>query len=260
MTGHRHTITFETKCYENDWEYVLRTNRLKKAIDRCGYPFDRRVLYINNVENPEKVGAYAERLVRTGVIDNFVYVSNHADEALDHFGCSRENLGRGYYYSIAEMVGIYLCETDYLLHFSSDSIMANHEEWIGSAIARMERDDRIIAANPAYNMKFHRGKEGSVAEDEFFYVGNLFSDRCYLIAPSRFRGPIYNERNVLSDKFFPDHGGESFEKRIGAYMQNHGYLRLTSKKASYRHENFSKNRLKRKAAVCLAWMGSHLGK
>jgi hypothetical protein len=258
MTEHRRTITFETKCYENDWEYLLRTDRLKRAVALCNYPFDRVVLYINNVSNPRKVGEYAERLVHSGVIDEFIYVSEHAEQALDSFGCSRDSFAGGYYYSIAEMVGIYLCRTDYLLHFSSDTIMANGEEWIGSAIEKMEENDRIIVANPTWNDKFHRAKEESIAEDEVFYISNGFSDQCYLIAPARFRSPVYNEKHEISDRNYPKYGGESFEKRINAYMRNHSYLRITSKKASYRHRNFSKNRLRRKASVCFSLLRSNM--
>jgi hypothetical protein len=255
---HKPTITFETKCYENDWEYLLRTDRLKRAVALCNYPFDRVVLYINNVNYPRKVGEYAERLVRSGVIDEVIHVSEHAEETLDAFGCTRDSFVGGYYYSIAEMVGIHLCSTDYLLHFSSDTIMANGEEWIRSAIEKMEENDRIIVANPTWNDKSHRAEEESVAEDEKFYIGNGFSDQCYLIAPARFRSPIYNEKNEISERNYPKYGGESFEKRVNAYMRNHGYVRVTSKKASYRHENFPRNRFGRKATLYFAVMRSHI--
>ena len=72
------TITFETKCYENDWEYLLKTERLKKAVALCCYPFDRVVLHINNVKNPDKVARYASRLLLSGVISEFVQVSDYA--------------------------------------------------------------------------------------------------------------------------------------------------------------------------------------
>jgi hypothetical protein len=212
MTEHLRTITFETKCYENDWEYLLRTDRLKRAVALCNYPFDRVVLYINNVSNPRKVGGYAEKLVHSGVIDEFAYVSEHAEQTLNSFGCSRDSFAGGYYYSVAEMVGIYLCMTDYLLHFSSDTIMANRAEWIGPAIEKMEENDGIIVANPTWNDKFHRAKEESIAEDEVFYVGNGFSDQCYLIAPARFRSTIYNEKHEISDKIIQSMGASPLKR------------------------------------------------
>jgi hypothetical protein len=244
VTGKK-SITFETKCYENDWEYLLKTDRVRRMKEACRYPFDRAVFAVNNVKNPEVVARYAEKLVLSGVIDAYVHVSDHAEEALRFFGCTPDDFKGGYYYSIAELVGIYLCQTDYLLHFSSDSIMVNGEEWIGSAMERMEEDRSIIVANPTWNDKFHRAAEQSIAGDDRFYKGRGFSDQCYLIPVASFRRPIYRERNPVSESMFPEHGGDSFEKRVDAYMRNHGCLRITSKRASYRHRNFPRTRLKK---------------
>lgn len=244
MTG-RKSITFETKCYEKDWAYLLKCDRLRRMKETCRYPFDRAVLHINNVEDPGHVARYAEKLVLSGVIDAFVHVADHAEEALSFFGCTRDDFKGGYYYSIAELVAIYLCQTDYLLHFSSDSIMANGEEWIGSALERMEEDRGIIVANPTWNDKFHRAAEESIGGDDRFYTGRGFSDQCYLVPVAAFRRPIYKERNPVSESRFPEHGGDSFEKRVDAYMRNHGFLRITSKRASYRHKNFPGTGLRR---------------
>ena len=67
------TITFETKVYENDWEYLLKGNRLKKMVEVCRHRFDQTILYVNNVEHPGIVAQYAEKLVLSGVISSFVH-------------------------------------------------------------------------------------------------------------------------------------------------------------------------------------------
>ena len=36
------TVTFETKCYENDWEFVLKTNYLDEMLRRCSFPFTHK--------------------------------------------------------------------------------------------------------------------------------------------------------------------------------------------------------------------------
>jgi hypothetical protein len=252
------SVTFETKCYEHDWEYLLKGNRLKKMIRACGYPFDSRVLYINNVQDRHQVESYAESSVRSGVIDSFIHVVDYADEALRFYGCTEADFHGGYYYSIAELVSLYLCKTDYLLHFSSDSIMENSVAWIQPAVEKMERDKTLIVANPTWNHKFHRAKEESIDEDEDFYIGHGFSDQCYLVPASVFRAPIYGENNDISESRFPYYGGELFEKRVDAYMRNHGLLRITSKRASYRHKNYSKNRLKKWGFVHFSRLCSQL--
>jgi hypothetical protein len=241
----RPTVTFETKCYENDWEYLLKTDRLRKMIGSCHYDFDVIMLSINNVADHRTVRRYAEKLLSQGLITTITNVEEHADEALRFFESDRSSFDGGYYYSIAELVAIYLCKTDYLLHFSSDSIMWNDEEWIGAAVDMMENDRRIAVANPTWNNKYHRAKEASYAENDDFYIANGFSDQCYLIRTSVFRAPIYNETNDICDSAFPAYGGNSFEKKADAYLRNHGYLRITHKKASYRHKNFSRSTLKK---------------
>jgi hypothetical protein len=125
------TITFETKVWENDWELMLKSSRLEKMIDRCNHAFDQKILYVNNVQDYSKLPQVADRLIRSGVIDQYVNVSDYAEEALNFFSLSRDKLGIGYYYSIAELVSIYLIKTEYLLHFSSDSIVSKKPQLNG---------------------------------------------------------------------------------------------------------------------------------
>ena len=35
-------VDFETKCWEEDWEYILKTNRLEKKIDLNDYKFSKK--------------------------------------------------------------------------------------------------------------------------------------------------------------------------------------------------------------------------
>ena len=114
-------VTFETKVWEKDWDLIMKTPFLRRTINRCGDLVSKRVLCINNVNNPQRVIDVANQLVRMGTIDRWILVEDYADQALSYFNLSREKLGVGYYYSIAELVSIYLCDTKYLLHFSGDA-------------------------------------------------------------------------------------------------------------------------------------------
>jgi hypothetical protein len=246
------SITFETKVWENDWELVLKTSRLKDLILRCNHPFDHRVIYINNVKNPSIVEAHAQRLVNEGVIDQFVHVHEHAQEALDFFQLSKEKIGKGYYYSIAELVSIYLTKTKYLLHFSSDAIPEKNIafDWLQQGIHLLETNSEVKVFNLTWNHRFHEAKNESLKEDDQSYYGYGFSDQMYLIRTADFRAPIYEEINDASERY-PKYGGELFEKRVDSWMRNHGHIRATSKQASYLHQNFTKNNLVKKIAVTL---------
>jgi len=241
------SITLETKVWENDWELVLKTSRLRDLVSRCNYSFDQRILYINNVKNPSIVEAHAQRLISEGVIDQFVHVHEHAQEALDFFQLSKEKLGKGYYYSIAELVSIYLTKTEYLLHFSSDAIPEKNipSPWLQEAIELLSAKNDVKVFNLTWDHRFKEAKNESFSEDDQFFYGYGFSDQMYLIRTEDFRALIYEEINEASNRY-PKYGGELFEKRVDSWMRNHNHIRASSKKYSYIHKNFPQNYLLKK--------------
>jgi hypothetical protein len=244
------SVTFETKCYEKDWEILLKTGRLEAMIARNKYDFAERILYINNVVDPDRVLGYADRLKTRGVISDYALVDNYAEEALVFFGLDRESFKGGYYYSIQELVGIYRCRTDYLLHFSSDSILDGTFSWLEEAVTRLRNDQRIKVANCLWNSKASEADQESISQDDNFWIGHGFSDQCYLIKTADFKARIYGEVHAASERY-PVYGGELFEKRVDSWMRNNDYLRCTYKHGSYLSKNFPRNRLLRTAARLL---------
>lgn len=238
-------VTFETKCWKNDWEILLKTDYLKQMISRNDFSFEKKILFINNVKDYQEVEDSAKRLIDKGVLTNFYIVKDYADEALDFFKIKKDSFGQGYYYSIAELVSIYLCETKYLLHYSSDAILEKKISWIPQAMEKMENNPQIKVANPVWNRKYKEAKKESFQEDDAFYTGFGFSDQCYLVKTQDFKAQIYNEQNEAS-KRYPKYGGELFEKRVDSWMRNNNFQRITYKKGSYLHKNFPKSAWRRK--------------
>ncbi len=246
------TITLETKVWENDWELILKTSRLKELVNRCKHQFDKKILYINNVKNPLQVEEYAQKLIKQNVIDQFIHVHEHADAALEFFNLSKEKLGKGYYYSIAELVSIYLTETSYILHFSGDSIPEKTipPNWLNQGLKVLQENHQVKVFNLAWDKKYKEAQNESISEDSSFYLGYGFSDQMYLIRTADFKAAIYEEVNAASDRY-PCYGGELFEKRVDSWMRNHQFLRATFKHGSYLHQNFTKNPLTKKIALLL---------
>lgn len=240
----RPRVTFETKCWERDWKLLLDTGRLKDMIGRCSYPFADKILYVNNVRDSARVMKAGQRLVVEGVITEVVLVEDLAQGALAGFAVDKESFRGGYFYSIQELVGIHHCRTEYLLHFSGDTVQTNSEPWIDQAIERMERDATAVVANPNWDSAGDQAKREALSEDELFFRSKGFSDQCYLIKAAVFKRPIYGETNEAT-AVYPRYGGELFEKRVNAWMRNHGLDRLTSKKACYAHKNYPKDPLRR---------------
>jgi hypothetical protein len=254
-----YSITFETKCYENDWQYLLKTKYLDTMIERCQVNFQTKQLIINNVKDREKVRQYAEEKVNQKIIDVFYFAEDYRDEVLKYYNIKEESFGRGYYYSIAELVGLYLSKTKYHLHFSSDSFMSekSKKQWIIEAYHIMEEHPEYIVANAAWNFLYRDAKkesiEGTSGERRGnFYAGYGFSDQCYLARTDTFKTQIYNYTHPASSRY-PIHGGESFEKRVDAYMQSNSFQRLTSMRESYMHINFPVSERKGLVLAAIRW-------
>jgi hypothetical protein len=233
------TITFETKVWENDWETILKTDRIEQMIDRCKYAFDEKILYINNVEDFDLVRRVADKLITNQVITKYIHVQEYAQEAMDFFSLSHEKLGKGYYYSIAELVSIYLTNTQYLLHFSGDSIVApwTKRDWLSQGITTLETKPEVKVFNLTWNRKYRDAKRDSEIIDNNNYYGHGFSDQMYLVRTADFRAPIYEHYHPASE-CYPTYGGDLFEKRVYSWLRSHNYLRATYRHGSYLHENF----------------------
>jgi hypothetical protein len=248
------SVTFETIVWEKDYEIILKSGRLQNMIHRCHYPFKEKKLFINNVNDLGKVQKLADKLINKSVIDEYVIVKNFSKEALDFFEISKESMGKSYYFSIAELVSIYLWTTKYLLHFTGDSIPMRNTQfhWLLLLIQKLESNSQISVANLLWNKKIKEAIDESIEYDSQFCIGYGFSDQMYLIRTEEFRRPIYNEHNEKSSHY-PDYGGELFEKRVHSWMLNHNRYRATYLGLSYKHRNFSKKNWVRQLNRLFDW-------
>jgi hypothetical protein len=235
-------LTFETKVWENDWEYILKNNYIDKMISNCNFNFNKKKIIINNVQNRKEVERHCEIKIKEGIIDEYYCVEDYSTQVLDFFEIDLNSFKGGYVYSISELLGIYLCKTEFLLHFSSDSYLKKDNfNWIEEGIKIMQNNPDIIVANPTWNKKFAEVKSESTTEISNFFLGSGFSDQCYLIKNEVFRKNIYNEKNIMSDRY-PDYGGELFEKRVDSFMKNNNKFRITHKNDYYISKNFNKKK------------------
>jgi hypothetical protein len=239
------SVTFATKCWENDWEIILKTRLLENKILRNNYEFAKRVLIINNIRNPDKVKPYADEWLRRGTITDYYFVNKYVQEVLDFFELTKDSLGKGYYYSIGELTGIYNCETDYFLYFNGDVWLAKSTSWIDRTIKEFKRNSKVKVGTLVWNQKYHEAKRESFSENDDFYFCSGFSDQCFFVRTKDFRAQIYNEKHPFSERY-PKYGGELFEKRVDSWLRNHGYLRVVYKHGYYVHESIPTNKLTKK--------------
>jgi hypothetical protein len=236
------TITFETKCWESDWKAIITDGGYQRKLESFQRnQFDRKILIINNVDNSSLVCKESDKLVSKGIIDEWYLVDDYKDIVLQFFDITMDSFKGGYYYSISELVSIYVTNTDYLLHLSSDTNVEIKLEidWVRDSMNVMEKKPNVICASPVWNHSFERAKIDSkgVEDENWFYI-QRFSDQCYLIPCEYFKQKIYNEINEIADNCFPKYGGELFEKRVFSHILNNNLTTITNKRITYMHPNF----------------------
>ncbi|AZQ44206.1 hypothetical protein [Nonlabens ponticola] len=239
-------VTFETKVWEKDWEFILKNNYLKKVIDYCNHEFDHRQIIINNVKDLNGVKKHCDRLINNGVIDSYHAVHDHEKETLEHFQLDKTHFGAGYVYSIAEIVGIQQCPTPFLFHLSGDSwIPKDQATWIPDGVQLLKNNKDVICVNPAWNFAFDQVQNESTKVVEPFAISQGFSDQAYLIETAVFKENIYSHDHQDSQRY-PVYGGDLFEKRIDSFMRDCSKYRATHMQTSYVSKNFPRDFFSRK--------------
>lgn len=243
-------VTFFTNCWEGDWRYLLKTPRLQNAIENHNFPFAQKILCISNVKDESLVKKHADKLVSKGVITSYFLANEFEGATLEFFDLTKEELKQSYYYTLAPLVELYLCKTDYLVHQTGDVILYEKADWITPSLIGLGVSGRNVVANPVWDRQFAGAKSESFSENENFFIGFGFSDQCYLVKRDVFRRPIYKEWNDASSRY-PTYVMWGFERRVDSWMRNNNLHRLTYKTASYRHESFSKNPWKQRMELLL---------
>jgi hypothetical protein len=239
-------ITFFTQCYEGDWNAIINQGGYLRKLENINYPFSKKILIITNVNNRELVDSSAKKLKDNNIIDNFYFTDDFSNKVLEHFNIKEDSFDGGYWYSIAPLLAIYLCDTDYMVYLTGDSLNEKNDyDWISSGINMLKINDMVKVVNPVWNHQYSAAKD-----DENYYIslGNTltkkyddwsfgmgFSDQCFLIPTDVFKQQIYNENNDLSDIQYAKYTGECFEKRVSSYLKNNKFYRITNNNTTYYH-------------------------
>jgi hypothetical protein len=226
-------VTIETKVWERDWAARLHSSGFSLVYElneiKC-----HRLLWINNVLNPALVKDASEHWIRQGQLDVVEEVLPRLSSALNHFGLAESDLGLGLYYSSAELVGVFTCETEYLCHFAGDCRLAHKSDWIERGIAMLEARPDICVVNPIWNGNVEEAMSEAQSWDDDYAYGYGFSDQCYLIRTGELRNADLRTMHPESERY-PTYGGDLFEKRVDSWMRANGLKRATDLRTCYVH-------------------------
>jgi hypothetical protein len=226
-------VDLVVNCWERSYRSVLAPRFFGRIAEQCRFPFAGRVALINNVDDEADARERAEALVADGELTGFAFVREHLGGALEQTGLDVSALGATRRYMEAVLVAVTLRGAPWLVYWDAEVTLADPVDWIRPSIELMERDGRVMCANPD-NLHHPVSRERAELIDGFALAYG-FSDQLFLARRRDFAGPVYGERCVASLRYPLAHLGRIFEMRVDSYMRHNGRLRASHLGSRYFH-------------------------
>jgi hypothetical protein len=227
-------VDLVVNCFERSYRKVLEPGFFGRIAADNARDFASRTAVINNVEDRGDAAARAQALVDAGEIDRYVFVADRLDAALAQCGLTQDELQPIPYFTDFAVVAATLDGPDWMLVWDADVRLREPVDWLTPAMALMERDARIMVANP--NWPVDNLEDFTLEVDGGFAIGQGFTDQAFLSRRSELGRPIYRQRCVALRRYPLSYVGAIFEARVDAYMRHAGRLRATYRAAIYEHE------------------------
>ncbi len=231
------TVDCYIDCWEGTYRELLAPGVLRERFAAHLYPFARRVITINNIDDRVAALKMADEAVARGDCDEYVIVANELPRALDVCGLQVKDIGRVLPFTNFLLVTVATATAEYILHVAGDVHLDCPFDWIGDAVAKMRDNRQYFTAAP--DPFAHPGyvEQHSEWVDGPYWVNRSFSDQCFLGATKDFAAPIYGEWHKASNRYPMSNVGRIFEARVDAYMQNRDLMRLTDSRITYHHQS-----------------------
>jgi hypothetical protein len=226
-------VDLVVNCFERSYRQVLAAGFFGRIEADNARPFAQRTVVINNVEDRADAEALARARVAAGEIDRYAFVADELDRALGITGLTREALQPIPYFTDFALVAATLDGPDWMLVWDADVRLREPADWVTPAIALMERDPRIMVANP--NWEVDNLADFTLEVDGPFAIGQGFTDQAFLARRSELGAPIYTQRCVALRRYPLSYVGAIFEARVDAHMRHAGRLRATHRDVTYVH-------------------------
>ena len=227
------SVDFIVNTFERTYPKVLSPGYIQEMVDDHCYPFVRRVVLINNVENRADAEEMARSRQATGEITEYYFVADLLDRTLREAELVLTDLQPTIHYTDWALTAIFLQGSDFVVHCDADVRMKEPQDWITPSLDLMARDGRIAVANPNWT-KDTLNQEARELQGEFG-IGYGFSDQLFLVRRSEFAQPIYKFHAPISLRYPLSASGRIFEQMADSYMRVNGRMRATLVAATYIH-------------------------
>lgn len=229
-----HPVDLVVNVFERTYAKVLTPGFFPGIEAQNQRRLTQKVALINNVDDTGRAENLAKRLVQTGELDAYYFVADHLDRALRVVGLTRRDLGRVAHWTDCAFVAATLPGgSTYLLYWDADVQLSTPANWVDPSIDLMERDSRIMVANP--NWRQPTLEKETLWTEGGFAFGYGVSDQLFLVRRDELGRPIYKCRCLASLRYPLAHVASVFEERLDAYMRTHRRLRATYTQAVYFH-------------------------
>jgi len=230
-------IDLSVSCYERTYRSVLTPGFFPTAEADNRHSFARRTVIINNVDDREDAEGRARALRDRGELDAWFFVEDHIDGALRVTGVSMAEIARAPHFTDWALVLATVPGPEWIFYWDAEVRMQEPCDWVTPSIELMERDRRVMIANPRWYAP--PGEDtlvrSTVEWADDFALGLGFSDQVFLCRRAELAAPIYGERCTAMRRYPMANVVPVFEARVDAWMRHHGRLRATFLRCTYVH-------------------------
>src|SRR5690348_4392424 len=136
MSEHR-TVDCYIDCWEGSYRELLQPGVLGELYAAHRYPFARRVLTINNVDDKHEVLQRADAAIARGECDEYLLVADKLPMALDRCGLRLDDIQPVLHFVDFHLVTVATARADYVMHAAGDVRLVRPFDWISDAVARL---------------------------------------------------------------------------------------------------------------------------
>lgn len=215
-----------TNCWEGDYRVVLRPEFLAAKLCMYEEKFDHKFVTINNVKDMESAVHLASHCVASGVIDEYLVVREHQDNAFKVLGIDPVEVSRVLHFTNWAAVAITNSDCEYLVHCAADITFEGNRKWVSHAISYMSNDSNIIMVSPTSNNHGELEKRQGVFYSDGVVQHPGITDTCFVLRRADAYGNYYSEIRTVESTFPLHDFGACWEERLDTYIRNHGLYRL----------------------------------
>jgi hypothetical protein len=225
-------------CYERTYRGVLEPGFFPGLAANHRHRFARRTAIVNNVDDRADAHLRAERLRQAGELDEWFFVEDHIAQALRTTGLRESDIARAPHFTDWGLALVSVPGPDWLVHCDPEVRLQEPVDWIAPSIELMERDRRVMVANPRWYAPtpgLDTLARTTLERRGEFSIGLGFSDQLFLGRRSELAAPIYGERCLAARRYPMIGATRSFEARIDSWMRHRDRLRANFLGATYVH-------------------------